>query len=78
METKKVIPLGAAALGAYVGYWLYNKKPMGGMVGKIAAIGLGVVGGYFAANSIVNMLEKKEMKEVSASIETTNENSEKK
>lgn len=70
MKTKQVIPYGAAALGAYAGYWLYNKKPMGGMVGKIAAIGLGAVGGYYAANYIVNMAEKKEIETIASSVES--------
>lgn len=68
MKTKQVIPYGAAALGAYAGYWLYSKKPMGGMVGKLVAIAGGVAGGYYLSTYIIKQTEKKEIAAVSTMV----------
>lgn len=58
-DVKMYIPYGAAALGGFVGNWLFNKYPKFGMVGKLVAIAGGVAGGYYISKSIMG--EKVEM-----------------
>jgi hypothetical protein len=58
-NVKMIVPIGAAAIGGYLGNWLYAKKPMGGKVGKFAAIGLGIVGAYYISKYAMG--EKIEM-----------------
>jgi len=66
METKNMIPYGAAILGALAGNWLYKMKPMYGNIGRGVAIGAGAAGGYFISKEIINRLEKKEIKSVAS------------
>ena len=58
-ETKKYIPYGAAALGGFVGNWLFKKYPKFGMAGKLIAIAGGVAGGYYISKTILG--EKVEL-----------------
>lgn len=52
-DVKMYIPYGAAALGGFVGNWLFNKYPKFGMVGKLVAIAGGVAGGYYISKTIL-------------------------
>jgi len=61
METKKMIPYGAAILGVVVGNWLYKKKPMYGNIGRGVAVVGGAVGAYYISNAIINRFERKEI-----------------
>lgn len=60
-DVKKAIPYIAAVGGVYVANYLYNMKPMGGMIGKVIAFAGGAVGAYYISNMIVNKAEIKEL-----------------
>jgi len=50
---KTYIPYGAAALGAVLGNVLYKKYPKFGTAGRLLAIGIGAVSGYYISDKIV-------------------------
>jgi len=52
-NVKTYIPYGAAALGAVLGNVLYKKYPKFGTAGRLLAIGLGAVSGYYISDKIV-------------------------
>ena len=47
------IPYGAAALGAVLGNVLYKKYPKFGTAGRLLAIGIGAVSGYYISDKII-------------------------
>lgn len=67
METKKMIPYGAALLGAVLGNWLYTKKPMYGNLGRGGAIIAGAAGGYFISDFLVKKFSSNTLPEPKAS-----------
>jgi hypothetical protein len=52
-NVKTYIPYGAAALGAVLGNVLYKKYPKFGTAGRLLAIGIGAVSGYYISDKVI-------------------------
>jgi len=53
-QVVKYTPYGAAALGGVIGYVLHKRYPKFGMAGRVGAIGVGAVSGYFISKTIID------------------------